>query len=974
MTLVRKTVTVLFCDLVGSTALGDRSDPELLREAMARYHAELRTILERHGGTVEKFVGDAAMAVFGLPQVHEDDALRAVSAAAEIRQALEGLELQVRIGINTGEVVAGEGETLVTGDAVNVAARLEQAADAGEILLGEETERLVHDRVSVDPVEPLSLKGKAERVPAFRLLEVVPDVPAFTRPIEAPFVGREKELEALESALASAVERRQPQLATIVGPPGIGKSRLARELVGRSDARVLVGRCLSYGEGITYWPLQEVAQQVGDLDAVLCDDLAGVRIQAALGEGSASSEEIAWGFRKLFEALAQVQPLIVVLDDVHWAEPTLLDLIEYLAAFASDAPLLLLCSARPDLFDRRPEWTTPKPNATLLTLEPLPEEQTETLVEELAHFGAEAKERIVEAAEGNPLFVEQLVAHQAEGGNGGLEIPPTMQALLAARIDRLEPPERAVIERASVEGRLFHRGSVQALLAETERERVGGHLLTLVRKEFIRPDRSQLPGDDGFRFGHILIRDAAYGSLPKRERAELHERFADWIEERMGEDAPEEILGYHLEQAYRYRAELGAPDEALATRAGRLLAEAGRRAHARNDAAATRSLLDRATDLLPDGDSEFPALLELLGQAVFEGGDLPRALDLLRRAQSAAAARQRSIELRARMGELRILILADPELDTRPVLEEAQAAIAELTQLDDAKSLAKAWHTVGMVRAMRAEMALMGEAEANLLELARRAGLRREALEAAWELAGSLALGPMPVEEATRRVKQLLVDLPDAYPVESYLAILYSYTGRHDEAREAIERSRHMMQELGRRIWHAGLAMNAGWIALLADEPERVEQDLRDSATVLDEAGESGLRSTVTAVLAEVLYELGQDEEAEEWTRRSEQASSVEDVLSHTLWRSTRAKVLARRGEAAEALRLSAEAVEWARRSDGLPDLGDALFARGEVLRMLGRLDEARPAYEEALAVYERKRIVPSIERTTHALAELAPA
>ncbi|MGH3143252.1 MAG: adenylate/guanylate cyclase domain-containing protein, partial [Gaiellales bacterium] len=260
---VRKIVTVVFCDLVGSTALGERTDPEVLRDVMARYHAELRVTLERHGGTVEKFVGDAAMAVFGLPQVHEDDALRAVRAAIEMRDAVLTMGLEVRIGVNTGEVVAGTGETFATGDAVNVAARLEQSAGAGEILIGAATEHLVRDLVLAEPVEPLTLKGKQEPVPAFRVLGLGDRVPAFTRPIDAPFVGRSEELESLEAAVATATETRTPQLATIVGAPGIGKSRLARELLGRVEARVVVGRCLSYGEGITYWPLQEIASQVG---------------------------------------------------------------------------------------------------------------------------------------------------------------------------------------------------------------------------------------------------------------------------------------------------------------------------------------------------------------------------------------------------------------------------------------------------------------------------------------------------------------------------------------------------------------------------------------------------------------------------------------------------------------------------------------------------------------------------------------
>ena len=543
---------------------------------MARYHAELRAILERHGGTVEKFVGDAAMAVFGLPQVHEDDALRAVRATVEMRDAVATLGLEVRIGVNTGEVVAGTGETLATGDAVNVAARLEQAAEAGEVLIGSVTERLVRDAVRTEAVEPLVVKGKQEPVVAFRVLGLVDEVPAFTRPIDAPFVGRRDELEELERALALAVETRTPQLATIVGAPGIGKSRLARELLGRVQARVVVGRCLPYGEGITYWPLQEIASQVGDVRAALQGvsdaELAAIRVEAALGvtDTPVSPEEIAWGVRRLFEALAVQGPLVVVFDDIHWAEPTFLDLIEYVASFVHDAPMLVLCTARPDLFDVRPTWTAPKPSATLVTLRALSENDSETLVERLGDLPEHARERIVQAAEGNPLFVEQLVAMQAENGDE-LEVPPTLQALLAARIDRLGEQERAAAQSGSVEGRLFHRGAVAALVPEPERGEVGAHLLSLVRKELIRPDRATLPGDDAFRFGHILIRDAAYDAIPKRQRAALHERYADWLETRLGDDAPDEVVGYHLEQAYRYGVELGAVDPIVGRRAAERL-------------------------------------------------------------------------------------------------------------------------------------------------------------------------------------------------------------------------------------------------------------------------------------------------------------------------------------------------------------------------------------------------------------------
>ncbi|MEP7158848.1 MAG: adenylate/guanylate cyclase domain-containing protein, partial [Chloroflexota bacterium] len=792
---VRKTVTVLFCDLVGSTALGDRSDPEVLRETMGRYQAEMRSTLERHGGTVEKFIGDAVMAVFGFPQAHEDDALRAARAALEARAAVDGLGLQVRIGINTGEVVAGAGETFISGDAVNVAARLEQTAEAGEVLIGEATEVLLRDIVRTAAIEPRVVKGKAAPVRAHRLLEIAPPISADGRQINSPFIGRGHELETLERTLASTVVERQPRLVTIVGPPGIGKSRLVHELVSRTQARVLIGRCLSYGEGVTYRPLEEIVAKVGDVRTALGGDdeaqFAVARIEAALGmaAASASSEEIAWAFRRLFEALAQQAPLIVLFDDIHWAEPTLLDLVEYIASFANGVPLLLVCTARPDLFDARPAWASPRPNATVVALEPLAANETAALVARIGGAPEEAQARIAAAAEGNPLFIEQLLAHEAERGGAAFTIPPTIQALLAARIDGLEPEQRAVIGRASIEGRLFHLGSVRELLPEGDRAGLGGQLLALMRKEIVRPDRAQLPGDDGFRFTHILIRDAAYESIPKRLRSDLHERLADWLQERLGDDASAEILAYHLEQAHRYRSELRIEDEhttELAVRAGHLLAAAGRSAHARGDDAATGSLLGRATVLLPDHDVLVPSLLALLGSSVYQAGDAPRALEYLQRAQAAAALTgQRSVELRARMDELAIQVGVDPTQGTEDALAQAQGAIAALEQLGDTEALGRAWRAVIEIGFVRSNFALVAEASGRLLECARVTGIRRDAVWAVRGLAAALVYGPAPVEQAIDEALAALAEFASEGAGEDHLAELYAYAGRHEDAERA---------------------------------------------------------------------------------------------------------------------------------------------------------------------------------------------
>jgi len=591
----RKRVTILFCDVVGSTALGESVDPEALRTVLLRYFQRMKGIIESHGGTVEKFIGDAVMAVFGVPVVHEDDALRAVRAAAEMQAALPELGITARIGLNSGEVVMGTEERLATGDAVNVAARLEQAAGGGEVLLGEETLRLVKHAVEVDPVEPLPLKGKAKRVPAYRLIAVRKSTER--RQLMAPMIGRERELRRLQDACAQAVDGRSCRLVTILGTAGVGKSRLGFEFVhGMERGRVVRARCLSYGEGISYWPVVEVLK---GLDAMPADDYAASILQALLGERvmAVSSQEIAWAFRVLLEEVAQEEPLVVVFDDIQWGEETFLNLIEHVADLSRDAPILLLCLARPELLEKRPGWGGGKENATTVVLEPLNADETDRLLEALGDVSEALRERIRVAAEGNPLFVEEMLALVRESGTEEVVVPPSIHALLAARLDQLAPDERRILECGSVEGRTFHRSAVQVL--SDDASNLQSKLIGLVRKELVRPERAQLREDEAYRFRHLLIRDVAYEGLAKAVRAELHERFADWLEVRGTELVElDEIAGYHLEQAARYKQELGVPEARLAERAGERLAKAGRGAMWRDDGRAARGLLERALHLL----------------------------------------------------------------------------------------------------------------------------------------------------------------------------------------------------------------------------------------------------------------------------------------------------------------------------------------------------------------------------------------
>ncbi|MGH3017902.1 MAG: AAA family ATPase, partial [Gaiellaceae bacterium] len=704
--LVRKTVTVLFCDVTGSTALGERQDPERLRRVMTQYFDVAQATLERHQGKVEKFIGDAVMAVFGVPVLHEDDALRALRAATDLKVAIRdlnadlerthGVRIEVRTGVNSGEVVAGDptrDDAFVSGDVVVVAERLQRSAAPGEILIGEETYRLARDAIRTEPLEPLAVKGKRDRVMAYRLLEVVPGAPSHARRFDSPMVGRKRELSLVESAFSRACRERSCHLCTVLGPAGVGKSRLVAEALASigDRARVLSGSCLPYGEGITFWPVLEIVKELTGITdddspaeaeekiaAVLPDeasaDVVAARVAQLIGlaGAAAAGDEGFWGLRHLLEAVAQDRPLVVVFDDINWAEPTLLDLVEHIGDWSRDAPILIVAMARPDLLDTRPAWGGGKHNATAIFLEPLSESESERLVEGLlggATVDEDALVRIQLAAEGNPLFVEEMISMLIDDGalrrdNGrwvaasdlsDVTIPSSIQVLLAARLDQLGTPERLVIERAAVEGTVFHRGAIEALLDEPLREQANESLGALLRKELIRQERTADTGEDAFRFRHVLIRNAAYGGLAKQVRAELHERFADWLEDAAGDRSTEveEVLGYHLEQAFRHRTEVHGADDTgsgLAARGGRLLASAGRRAVARGDAPAAVNLLERAGALMPEDAPERLELRLELASALHGAGDLQRVGELLEGALAQAEqSGNTGVEARARL-------------------------------------------------------------------------------------------------------------------------------------------------------------------------------------------------------------------------------------------------------------------------------------------------------------------------------------
>jgi class 3 adenylate cyclase/tetratricopeptide (TPR) repeat protein len=972
----RKTVSILFCDLADSTALGERLDPELLRELMGSWYEAMRTALERHGGTVEKFVGDAVMAVFGLPQAHEDDALRAVRAAIDMQAAVERLnaslegrglpELRVRIGINTGEIVTGDGTaTLVTGDAVNTAKRLEQAAAGGEILIGAVTERLVRHAARLEAIAPVDAKGKTNPVEAWRVRVLEDHEEAVPYP-EPRFVGRGRELELLQGAWKRVHADNRCELVTILGEAGIGKSRLVSELAARIEAEVVSGRCLSYGEGITYWPVLEVLRQLRTLPS---QPDAARALRSLLGEVKepSSAEEIAWGFRQLLEERARETPLLCIFDDLQWAEETFLDLLEHLALLSRDAPILLLCMARPELSERRAGWPV------ALRLQPLEAEPVSELIPDA--LPQALREKIAHSSAGNPLFLIEMTALAREG-EGELSVPASLRALLSARLDQLSPEERRLLQCASVEGEIFHRGALLALCPEEVH--LTPRLASLVRKELLYPTGAQLPGEDAFRFRHLLLRDAAYAALPKADRASLHERFAAWAEERSGEY--DELLGYHLEQAVRYRSELGPvseQDRVQAARAAEFLGSAGGRALSRGDMPAAVDLLSRAVSLRPESDERRLALLPELGAALREAGELTRADEVLSEALEAGRGTgNRRAELAALIERAALRLASEPEDD--PDLKEVEASIPALEELGDDRALAAAWSLIGRRQGLWKGRFAHGEAalERALIH-ARRLGDRQQEALILGQLALSALMGPTPVDEAVTRCRRLVTEAGGDRLVEAnvarYLAVLEAMRGNVADARTLVGEARATYEDLGmHHMSQTAISLAYGAIGILAADYRAAGIELRAGLDALEGMGDRGYLSSVAAFLAQALYGEGRLDEADDLARRAQASAAPDDLWSQVLSRGTRAKVCASRGANEEAERYAREAVGLAAATDALDLHGNALIDLAETLALAGRNEEAATCVADALSLYERKGNDVSAERARARLADVS--
>ncbi len=872
-------------------ARAEIGDPEVLHGVLDRCAG----VIELHGGTVERYLGDVLVGIFGLTGAHGDDALRAARAAVEL-SAQTG---ELRLGLETGEVFLGAGSrgaSVATGAAITAAGRCAERAEPGEILLGDEIRRAVAADVRIDPESG-------------RLLELQLERPALLRPATTPFVGRARELAELHAALERVREERACRLVTVAGPPGIGKSRLTGEFLATAadGATVLAGRCLAYGEGTTYRALADIVRGLGDdprrrVGELLEGDEQAVRaILSAIGlsQEPVQPEETAWALRRLLERLARDHTLVVAVEDIHWAEPPLLDLLDNVAALSSGAPILLVCLTRPELLETRPQWAAPQPNRSVVMLDALADDQARVLAEGLG--AGELSARIARRAEGNPLFVEQLVAVDS-GGEATGELPASIQAVLAARIDRLDPGERTLLQQAAVEGRTFHAGALAALAAPGESSALAMRLVALARKGLIGADQPEFAGEDAFRFTHALIREAAYAGLSKAGRADRHAHVAGWLEAQQG--AADEIVGYHLEQACVLARELGHSGDrvrALAARAAQRLEAAAQTALARSDGPAASAMLERAVALLSDDRAARIALLPALGAALFEAGrrqDATRILD-----EAIAQAPEPRIRARAQVEREFVRLETETSTATEGVRRVADAALAVLDDEDDDRGRARVWSLRAQISYIAGRMS---DADAALQRAAAYAAGPRDERELfeilAWR-ANAAVFGPTPVREAIARCQEFRARVAASPVAEAWiinpLAVLHAMNGEFQLAETLLAEAHAILDGLG------GLTSNVSHLEatarLLAGQPEGAETALRADVDALATLDRADALTTTTAMLAQAVLAQGRTDEARELCAAAARATAPDDVftagpLPRTTGRDPRARGSVRRG------------------------------------------------------------------------------
>ncbi len=886
----RKLASVLFVDIVDSTRLVTGADPEVVRRRVNKFFEMVSSCIVQHGGIVEKFAGDAVMAAFGVPQAHEDDALRAARAALAIREAVEELELEARIGIEAGEVVVdGSDSTFATGEAVNLAARLQEAARPGEILIGPTAYRLAARSLVVEDAGPLELKGIDGPLRAWRVVDML-DGPA--RPIgpRAPLVGRESELELLENTFNRSVRDKRAHLFTIYGEAGVGKSRLAREFLdGLERASVLMGRALPYGEGVTYWPLGEMvkaAAGISDDDPLeeafekLRECCAEEAVADVLGlaaglmealEGERSPQEIAWGAREVMQGIAEVQPLILLFEDIHWAEAPLLDLIEHVADWVR-APVLILCLARPELLDARPGWGGGRVRSTAIELEPLSEEESAELVEQLLNqlagtSGARPTslpQEALDRTEGNPLFVEETIRMLIESGSGNGSadrVPDTLQALIAARIDRLDPAAKTLLQRGSVVGRVFWRGALEHLSPD-----VDGHealLDDLLQREFLlREPRSSISGEAAYRFKHALIREVAYTGMAKLARAQYHARFAEWLEEKTGEELVE-IRAYHLDQSVEFLTELeGAPPEELAQETAAALVKAAKRAIAREAYTNARTLGLRALELRPTLGARYVA-----ARAAWRLQDFAAVQVEMEKVQEQAHELDEpvveALALTA-LGEAALKRDGDPER----AQELVDRALEILAKEDDPVARFDALTIRAIIGGWHGDMDEVVLYMERAYALAMDAG-RKDLQTTAAQILAQTHIVRLELDEAELLLMRALELAGESGSIRARAGASLSYgwflavKGEFDAAETVFEEVRQTSAELGIEPAVANALARSGSVAFRRGDYKRAEKLYREALHITSTRGDRGFLPDLQASLAGALAALGKVDEAE---------------------------------------------------------------------------------------------------------------
>lgn len=997
---VRRPVTILFADVVQSTALGESVDPETLRRVMGLYFDAARAAVGRHGGSLEKFIGDAVLAVFGAPRTREDDALRAVRAARDLIDGVGGIgqriaaettrSIRVRVGVNTGEVVVGAtraGGSFVTGEAVNVAARLEQAAAPGEVLLGAPTYRLVRDMVEATSVRALRVKGLTEPLEAWRLTSVLDRRRDGGR--RGPFVGRAAELQTLHDAFGEAARDRRCVVVTLVGAPGEGKTRLGQEFLSQigDSATALHGHCLSYGEGATYWPLREAVLEAVRLRGDEPRDLARERLTRFLGgvkdapavalrlshiagfEGRARApEDLAWAMRVLLETAASRRPLVLVIDDLHWAEPGLLDTLEHVADRSDSAPILILLLSRPEL-----PLDDPWLSARVLALPPLDDSSVERLLADL-RLPPAVLDQLRRTAGGNPLFAEQLVAMLEDEAlladrDGQLtwvgsshELPPMMPAtvstLLAARLELLTEPERSTLERAAVIGATFYRAALEAL-AGSGAATVDSLVEALARKGLVRPAESDLPAvGAAHTFVHALVRDAAYAGMTKALRADLHERVAAWLEGADTTQIPEEVIGRHLELACRYREELllpGPRTRSLAVRAADRLASGARRLEL-SDGSTAAALLGRAADLPPPESGQRHTILLDLARQLLELG---RFTEVLTAVSEVMRSDNDALAARGRLLHSELLSITDPTYKLETAQQAVTDALPVLEESGDHLGLSDAYFLQHVLDGTLLRYARSGRmldaaiAHAVLGHDEARAGRAR-----AYRFTVPL-FGPEPAEQAINTLDDLAQEFPTDLRLRAWVeqgtCILHAMCGRFADARRVAEMARTDLEAVGQIVFLANLAQSTGRVEELAGDTAAAAREYARSRAALRALGEAAYLSTVAGLHARLLARDGGMDGAQQALDEASAATTAEDLMTQALIAESEAIILARRGYLDAAERAAARAVALTADGEVPDDLAEAHAVAATVSAWRGDDQTAVTHLHLALAAFAAK-------------------